>query len=204
MAGRRRAAAPAPMCQRLSRKSRRRLADGAASDLALLGPVRPALDRADVLGCANLALHLATLVRRMLMPSCSFNSGRWIHEPQTVCLGTGTSARELRACCRPTETGAGPSDARIAAAASHCTGVFLPCAWCLELSRNLENPYWIRRRRDRPLCAPQAVRTRVSAPQARAHFLLVCPASSCSAITATAVQPSSTAHCGIGRTETRV
>ena len=27
--------------------------------------------------------------------------------------------KELRACCRPTETGAGPSDARIAAAASH-------------------------------------------------------------------------------------
>jgi len=36
--------------------------------------------------------------------------------------------KELGACCRPTETGAGPSDARIAAAASHFTGVFLACA----------------------------------------------------------------------------
>jgi len=42
----------------------------------------------------------------------------------------------------------GLSDARIAAAASHCTGVFLACAWCLELSRTLEDPHWIRRRRD--------------------------------------------------------
>ena len=57
--------------------------------------------------------------------------------------------KELRACCRRTETGAGPSDARIAAAASHCTGVFLACAWCLELSRTLEDPHWIRRRTDR-------------------------------------------------------
>jgi len=64
--------------------------------------------------------------------------------------------KELRACCRPTETGAGPSDARIAAAASHCSGVFLVCACCLEFSRTLEDPHWIRRRRDRPLCAPQA------------------------------------------------
>ena len=108
---------------------------------------------------------------------------------------------ELRACCRPTDTGAGPSDARIAASAPHSTGVFLACAWCLELSRNLENPHWIRRRRDCLLCAPQA---RPARAQARAHCLLVCPAPSCSAITATAMQPSSAAHCGIGRTETRV
>jgi len=45
---------------------------------------------------------------------------------------------------------------------------------------------------------------RVSAPQARAHCPLTCPASSCSAISATAVQPCSSAHCGIGRRETRV
>ena len=47
-----------------------------------------------------------------------------------------------------------------------------------------------------------ALRTRVSAPQARAQCLLACLASSCSAISATAVQPSSAAHCGIGRRET--
>jgi len=47
-----------------------------------------------------------------------------------------------------------------------------------------------------------ALRTRVSAPQARAHCLLACLASSCSAVSATAVQPSSAAHCGIGRRET--
>jgi len=98
--------------------------------------------------------------------------------------------------CRPTETGAGPSDARIAAAAPYSTGVFLACAWCLELSRNLRIACCVRHR--------HALRTRVSAPQARAHCLLACPASSCSVITATAVQPSSAAHCGIGRTETRV
>jgi len=46
-----------------------------------------------------------------------------------------------------------------------------------------------------------ALRTRVSAPQARAQCLLACLASSCSAISATAVQPSSAAHCGIGRRE---
>jgi len=103
------------------------------------------------------------------------------------------STKEFRACCRPTKTGAGLSDARIAAAASHCTGVFLVCAWCLELSRTLE-------------CARHrhALRIRVSAPQARAQCLLACLASSCSAISATAVQPSSAAHCGIGRRETRV
>ena len=55
---------------------------------------------------------------------------------------------EFRAYCRLTETGAGPSDARIVAAASHCTGVFLSCAWCLELWRTLEDPHCIRRRRD--------------------------------------------------------
>ena len=49
-------------------------------------------------------------------------------------------SQELGACCRPTETGAGPSDARIAAAASHFTDVFLACAWCCEISRILENP----------------------------------------------------------------
>jgi len=49
-----------------------------------------------------------------------------------------------------------------------------------------------------------ALRTRISAPQARAHCLLACLASSCSAISATAVQPSSAVHCGIGRRETRV
>ena len=65
----------------------------------------------------------------------------------------------------------------------------------------LENPHWIRRRRDRLLCAPQA---RPAHTRQRAHCLLACLASSCSAITATAVQPSSTAHCGIGRRETRV
>jgi len=43
-----------------------------------------------------------------------------------------------------------------------------------------------------------ALRTRVSAPQARAHCLLACPASSFSAITATAVKPSRAAHCRIG------
>jgi len=49
-----------------------------------------------------------------------------------------------------------------------------------------------------------ALCTRVSAPQARAHCPLVCLASSCSAISATAMQPSSAAHYGIGRRETRV
>ena len=72
-----------------------------------------------------------------------------------VILTMHCGTTELRAYCRPTETGFGPSDARIASAASHWTGVFLPCAWCLELSRTLEDPHWIRRRRDRPLCAPQ-------------------------------------------------
>ena len=48
------------------------------------------------------------------------------------------------------------------------------------------------------------LRTRVSAPQARAHCPLACSASSCSAITSTAMQPSSAAHWGIGRRETRV
>jgi len=38
------------------------------------------------------------------------------------------STEKLRACCRPTETGDGPSDTSIAADASHCTGVFLACA----------------------------------------------------------------------------
>jgi len=56
--------------------------------------------------------------------------------------------KEFRAYCRPTETGAGPSDTRIATTASHFIGVFLACAWCLELSRALEDPHWIRRRRD--------------------------------------------------------
>ena len=46
-----------------------------------------------------------------------------------------------------------------------------------------------------------ARRTRDSAPQARAQCLRACLASSCSAISATAVQPSSAAHCGIGRRE---
>ena len=107
--------------------------------------------------------------------------------------------KELRACCRPTETGAGPSDARIAAAASHCTGVFLACACCLEFSRTLEDPHC----RDRPLCAPQArpAHTRQRAKGART--MSACLASSCSAISATAVQLSSAAHCGIGRRETQ-
>ena len=92
----------------------------------------------------------------------------------------------------------GPSDARIAAAASHFTVVFLACAWCREISRILEIPHWIRRRRDRLLCAPPAR----PALQVRAHCLLACLASSCSAISATAVQPCSATHCGIGRRET--
>ena len=41
-------------------------------------------------------------------------------------------------------------------AASQYTGVFLVCTCCLEFSRTLEDPHWIRRRRDRPLCALQA------------------------------------------------
>ena len=56
--------------------------------------------------------------------------------------------KEFRACWRPTETSARPSDARIATAASHFIGVFLDCAWCLQLSRTLEDPHWVRRRRD--------------------------------------------------------
>ena len=41
------------------------------------------------------------------------------------------STLELRACCRPTETGAGPSDARIAAAASHFREHGLHGAWVM-------------------------------------------------------------------------
>ena len=74
--------------------------------------------------------------------------------PLYVTCDSGT--KELRTCCRPTKTGVGPSDARIVAAASHRTGVFLVSAFYLEFSRTLENPHWIRRRRDRPLYAPQA------------------------------------------------
>ena len=72
------------------------------------------------------------------------------------------------------------------------------CAWCREISRILENPH--------VCCARHrhALRTRVSAPQARAHCPLACSVSSCSAISATAVQPSSAAHWGIGHRETRV
>ena len=54
----------------------------------------------------------------------------------TRTLTCWAKSQELPAYCRPTETGAGPSDARIVAAASHFTGVFLVCAWCLELSHN--------------------------------------------------------------------
>ena len=55
------------------------------------------------------------------------------HEFESQCkrdltLTYWAKSQELRACCLPTETGAGPSDARIAAAASHFTGVFLACA----------------------------------------------------------------------------
>jgi len=49
-----------------------------------------------------------------------------------------------------------------------------------------------------------ALCTRVSAPPARAHSPLPYPASSWSVISATVVKPSSAAHCGIGRRETRV
>ena len=49
-----------------------------------------------------------------------------------------------------------------------------------------------------------ALRTRVSAPQARAHCPLACSASSCSAISVTAMQPSSAAHWRIGCSESRV
>ena len=113
------------------------------------------------------------------------------------------AARELRACCRPTETGAGPSDARITAAAPHSTGVFLACAWCLELSCILENP--IGSVDVGTACCARhrhALRTGVSAPQVRAHCLLACLVSSYSDISATAVQPSSVAHCvivGVGK-----
>ena len=79
-----------------------------------------------------------------------------ITTPRRGSLTWWAKSQELRACCRPTETGAGPPDARTAAAASHFTCVFLACAWCREISRILENPHWIRRRRDRLLCAPPA------------------------------------------------
>ena len=58
-----------------------------------------------------------------------------------------THKKDLRACWRLTETSARPSDARIVTAASHCIGVFFGCAWCPEISRTLEEPHWIRRRR---------------------------------------------------------
>jgi len=129
---------------------------------------------------------------------CLIDCCHWLHLTALPPTFTGDGQR---ACCRPTETGAGPSEARIAAAASHFTGVFLACAWCRENSRILENPH--SRCRDR-CCARHrhALRTRVCAPQVRAQCLLACLASSCSAISATAVQPSSAAHCGIGRRKT--
>ena len=81
---------------------------------------------------------------------------------------------ELRAFCRPAGAGAGPSGAGVAAAASHFAGVFLVCAWCLELSRVLEDPRWIRRRGDRLLCAPQARPARARRRAAGARALLSC------------------------------
>ena len=112
-------------------------------------------------------------------------------------------SQELRACCRPTETGAGLSDARIAAAASHFTGVFLVCAWCREISRILDNPHRIRRRRDRLLCAPQArpAHTRHRATGARtlpaclSCVVMLCHQRHCR---------STLQCCGIGRRENRV
>jgi len=60
--------------------------------------------------------------------------------PKGRSLTCWAKSQEPRACCRPTETGAGTSDARIAAAASDFTGVFFACAWCREISRTLEDP----------------------------------------------------------------
>jgi len=50
-----------------------------------------------------------------------------LEQQQAVVRAYATKSQELGACCRPTETGAGPSDARVAAAASHFTGLFLAC-----------------------------------------------------------------------------
>jgi len=55
---------------------------------------------------------------------------------------------EFRACWRLTEASARLFDAGIATAASHFIGVFFDCAWCLVFLRTLEDPHWIRRRRD--------------------------------------------------------
>jgi len=99
------------------------------------------------------------LIRNCLQASDNLSPSHTLFKITTPRRGSLTwwaKSQELRACCRPTETGAGPPDARTAAAASHFTCVFLACAWCLELSRILENPHWIRRCRDRLLCAPQA------------------------------------------------
>ena len=61
-----------------------------------------------------------------------------------------------------------------------------------------------KRRSARTLCAPQALRTRVSAPHTRAHCPLACVASSYPVINNAAVQPSSATHWGIGCIESRV
>ena len=100
--------------------------------------------------------------------------------------------KELRACCRPTETGAGPSDAR----ALVCS---LPAPGALNSRVLLRIPIGsVDVGTARCAHHRHALRT----PQARAQCLLACLASSCSAISATAVQPSSAARCGIGRRET--
>jgi len=70
-------------------------------------------------------------------------SKKWARDSKTVTnknkVHCGT--KEFRACWRLTKTSARPSDARIATATSHFIGVFFDCAWCLEISRTLEDPH---------------------------------------------------------------
>jgi len=67
-----------------------------------------------------------------------------------------------RACWGLTETGARPSDARIATAVSHLIGVFFSCAQFLQISRTLAETHWAHGRRHHDLATtadPSTIQT---------------------------------------------
>jgi len=78
-------------------------------------------------GFGGIFLVLAGVLVNFIFDMHRFFSRQIVYfHPFTVIIQL--SQKELRAGCRPTETGAGPSDARIVAAASHFTGVLFACA----------------------------------------------------------------------------
>jgi hypothetical protein len=113
------------------------------------------------------------------------------------CGGHDKGLRQAKATER---TWAAQTNADAAELVRHTATSRCPRALLLALApprgRGVAHAHCARRR--------HALRTRVSAPQARAHCPLACSASSCSAISATAMQPSSAAHWRIGCSESRV